>query len=503
MHVRHSISILYESDFPVWRSCVILFLFLFSAAFLDEEIVHKLISQCQSAKDPDYRELTNRLWLVFSSPESLNRSFTLPADRLDAVAKQTGISVDLKAVRRTYAAIFELDCDRIQNTLVNALDMYRVYLQSVKSFTVKKSLSHIVILLENPLLPSPEFLKTYTKILQCVDSLPVSRKECLIRWYSHYSPEELVQQVRSLQQLITIQLLFAEQGDYARYYIPQSDPAVEMATSTMGIFYFANLLVAKREGAMKDFGSTLNSFVAKAKPEFLQTADTNYEQLILRLQVHPCLVRKFPVPTGEFINEELNGKVDMARDYQREYGSSIGDKSFTFLEHPFVLSVTNKVEKLYRDNIVSMYSERHRAVIHSVLTGMADNFFLVLRINRDTIMEDALVQVHSHSVWCVYISDVYVPLGICSSFFKTFQLYCLRIIFPPFASAFQLEAIADLNPIDLRKQLRVEFNGEDGVDEGGLQKEFFQLLVEKLFDPVYGEFACDDAAHARLYITHV
>lgn len=51
----------------------------------------------------------------------------------------------------------------------------------------------------------------------------------------------------------------------------------------------------------------------------------------------------------------------------------------------------------------------------------------------------------------------------------------------------QLEAIADLNPIDLRKQLRVEFNGEDGVDEGGLQKEFFQLLIEKLFDPMYGK----------------
>ena len=366
---------------------------MFSTAFLNEETVHKLISQCQKANDPDYKELTNRLWLVFSSPESLNQSFTLPPDKLDTVAKQTGIEVDLKAVRRTYTAIFDLDCDRIQNTLVNALDMYRVYLQSVKSFTVKKSLSHVVILLENPLLPSPEFLKTYTKILQCVDSLPMSQKESLIRWYSHYSPGELLRQVRSLQQLITIQLLFAEQGDYARYYIPQSDPAVEMATSAMGIFYFANLLMARKRGAMKEFNSSLNSFVAKVKAEFLQSADSSYEQLILRLQVHPCLVREFPIATGEFINEELNGKVDMARDYQRKYGNSIEDTPFAFLEHPFVLSVTNKVEKLYRDNIVSMYSERHRAVIHSVLTGVADNFFLVLRINRDTIMEDALVQV--------------------------------------------------------------------------------------------------------------
>ena len=52
---------------------------------------------------------------------------------------------------------------------------------------------------------------------------------------------------------------------------------------------------------------------------------------------------------------------------------------------------------------------------------------------------------------------------------------------------FQLEAIAELNPIDLRKQLRVEFYGEEGIDEGGLQKEFFQLIIEKLFDPMYGK----------------
>lgn len=44
-----------------------------------------------------------------------------------------------------------------------------------------------------------------------------------------------------------------------------------------------------------------------------------------------------------------------------------------------------------------------------------------------------------------------------------------------------------MNPADLRKQLRVEFRGEEGIDEGGLQKEFFQLLVEKLFDPMNGE----------------
>ena len=33
----------------------------------------------------------------------------------------------------------------------------------------------------------------------------------------------------------------------------------------------------------------------------------------------------------------------------------------------------------------------------------------------------------------------------------------------------------------------MEFKGEDGIDEGGLQKEFFQLIIEQLFDPMNGK----------------
>ncbi|KAJ1674987.1 hypothetical protein EV182_002164, partial [Spiromyces aspiralis] len=42
--------------------------------------------------------------------------------------------------------------------------------------------------------------------------------------------------------------------------------------------------------------------------------------------------------------------------------------------------------------------------------------------------------------------------------------------------------------MDLRKQLKVRFVGEEGVDEGGVQKEFFQLLIREIFDPKYGMF---------------
>lgn len=44
------------------------------------------------------------------------------------------------------------------------------------------------------------------------------------------------------------------------------------------------------------------------------------------------------------------------------------------------------------------------------------------------------------------------------------------------------------NPYDLKKQLVVEFEGEQGVDEGGVSKEFFQLVVEEIFNADYGMF---------------
>lgn len=41
---------------------------------------------------------------------------------------------------------------------------------------------------------------------------------------------------------------------------------------------------------------------------------------------------------------------------------------------------------------------------------------------------------------------------------------------------------------DLKKPLKVKFEHEPGIDEGGVQKEFFQLLIRQLFDIGYGMF---------------
>ena len=35
---------------------------------------------------------------------------------------------------------------------------------------------------------------------------------------------------------------------------------------------------------------------------------------------------------------------------------------------------------------------------------------------------------------------------------------------------------------------RIVFDGEQGIDQGGLTKEYFQLIMKELFDPLYGMF---------------
>jgi ubiquitin-protein ligase E3 A len=70
---------------------------------------------------------------------------------------------------------------------------------------------------------------------------------------------------------------------------------------------------------------------------------------------------------------------------------------------------------------------------------------------------------------------------------------------------FQLES---RRAYDFKKQLRVTFVGEDGIDEGGVQKEFFKLAMDTIFDPEYGIYininisrnVCDESWYLVLLI---
>lgn len=60
------------------------------------------------------------------------------------------------------------------------------------------------------------------------------------------------------------------------------------------------------------------------------------------------------------------------------------------------------------------------------------------------------------------------------------------------------QALERATPEDLRRQLKVVFEGEQGVDEGGLAREFFRLLSARVFTAECGLFDADVAQSARV-----
>lgn len=63
----------------------------------------------------------------------------------------------------------------------------------------------------------------------------------------------------------------------------------------------------------------------------------------------------------------------------------------------------------------------------------------------------------------------------------------------------QVADIASRMPRELRKPLRVVFEGEVGVDEGGVSKEFYQVLMEQILSPDYGMFVHDEENHIHWF----
>ncbi|KER27893.1 hypothetical protein T265_05172 [Opisthorchis viverrini] len=134
------------------------------------------------------------------------------------------------------------------------------------------------------------------------------------------------------------------------------------------------------------------------------------------------------------------------RDYVN-YRSKDTFGELSFMRLPFLLQTGSKSVLLYYDNRMRMLDEQRGAFLQSLFVDNPELPYLKIHVSREQIVEGALLA---------------------------------------------LEITCSENPGDLKKQLRVEFEGEQGVDEGGLSREFFQLIIEKVFDPVYGMFVAND-----------
>ena len=114
----------------------------------------------------------------------------------------------------------------------------------------------------------------------------------------------------------------------------------------------------------------------------------------------------------------------------------------SFISFPFPLTPATKASILEKDALIQMRDGYRRDMQIAILSGQRSFMpYLVLPVRRDHIVEDTIM----------YLSLQY-------------------------------------EGPDFKKPLKVIFDGEDGVDAGGVRKEFFQVLIRKLLDPSYGMY---------------
>ncbi|KAF2864264.1 hypothetical protein K470DRAFT_273637 [Piedraia hortae CBS 480.64] len=132
-------------------------------------------------------------------------------------------------------------------------------------------------------------------------------------------------------------------------------------------------------------------------------------------------------------------------------------EKFSFCQYPFILSMGAKIKILEYDAHRQMQIKARQAWFDTVWHQSAHNSHFHLRVRRECMVDDSLRQIS--------------------------------------------EAVGT-GQEELKKGLRVHFEGEEGVDAGGPRKEWFLMLVRDIFDPNHGMFVYDNESHTCYFNPH-
>ncbi|XP_014770177.1 probable E3 ubiquitin-protein ligase HERC4 [Octopus bimaculoides] len=155
------------------------------------------------------------------------------------------------------------------------------------------------------------------------------------------------------------------------------------------------------------------------------------------------------IPYHQFYVPEVKEAVNIRQDYiawiQKTSNMEMSEsETLLFCDYAFLFDAATKYVLLKTDNYLQMrYAIGEVAFLNTTTFSNAFgqiNPCLMLLVQRDNIMQNTLDQLNKRS------------------------------------------------PADLKKPLKVIFAGEEAVDEGGVTKEFFLLIMREILNPDYGMF---------------
>lgn len=148
------------------------------------------------------------------------------------------------------------------------------------------------------------------------------------------------------------------------------------------------------------------------------------------------------LPYEQFHISEIDDIIDIRLDYVR-WVTDVNGNYFSLCNYPFIFNASAKTLLLQTDQSLQM----HQAMQSSVPTSLFSLFipdiniqFIVLNVTRENIVQDTIRE------------------------------------------------LAQYTANDLKKPLKIRFQGEEAEDAGGVRKEFFMLLLKDILDPKYGMF---------------
>lgn len=143
------------------------------------------------------------------------------------------------------------------------------------------------------------------------------------------------------------------------------------------------------------------------------------------------------LPSTDFYNSMVDF-ADLIKDFD-SWESKKG--KFAFCQYPFLMSIWAKTQILEYDTRRQMQTKARDAFLDSIMSHKDVKQYLSLTIRRECLVEDSLKAV----------SEV---IGSGTD--------------------------------DIKKGLRIKFSGEEGIDGGGLRKEWFLLVIRDVFNPDHG-----------------
>ncbi|KAF1733056.1 putative E3 ubiquitin-protein ligase mug30 [Beauveria bassiana] len=149
------------------------------------------------------------------------------------------------------------------------------------------------------------------------------------------------------------------------------------------------------------------------------------------------------LPSSEFYVSMVD-YIDLVKDFDT-WEAKQG--FFSFCQYPFLLSLWAKTSILEYDTRRQMQNKARAALIDSIMSNKSVQQYLTLTVRRECLVDDSLMAV----------SEV---IGSGTD--------------------------------DIKKGLRIKFRGEEGIDGGGLRKEWFQLVIRDVFNPDCGMFLYDE-----------